>query len=181
MGKRLEKKRLYKLEEYNKEEGGLASLFIFIIDFVYLWKRIVNEVDIKVGINEFTLKLIGLSILSYIIFEIITFPLWYFPKRKRQRIIENGKVHTGKYIDIISRRKLIGKGNERRYKIFIELDDSGLVIEDGHYGEHPGYYIRKNQKCKVYEYNGKFYPDIIYYDPKVNKEKIFEHYEYEEE
>ena len=49
-----------------------------------------------------------------------------------------------------------------------------LVIKDGLYSENPGYYIRKNQQCRVYRYEGKYYPESIYYEPKKDRTYIFD-------
>ena len=172
----MKKSRLYTRNEELRFVGGIFLVIFIVANALHIYVRGLDEIAIKIAIKSMGLLLI---------FETIIFPFWYIPERKKQRAIKYGEVYIGKYCNIFEVTQSVISPHQRRtsYEVQIEVEVNGkkeIVCTDLYYDD-PRYYIVKNQECKVYRYNGKFYPEIIYYNPKAKKEKIFEHYEHEEE
>ena len=176
MGKILKKKKLYRNKDFDRKIEEACLVFIIVFADIYLL--------LKKGINNFTLTIIGITLLFIVFYKVVAILVEYLFKRKKQKIKENGRLYIGKYIAIdkitkLERRRLFRFREVHYYEIIIELNDNGLVIKDGLYSEDPGYYIHKNDVCRVYEYKNKYYPEDIYYTTKNNY--IFDIYEREEE
>lgn len=171
----MKKSRLYTRNEELRFVGGIFLVIFIVANALHIYVRGLDEIAIKIAIKSMGLLLI---------FETIIFPFWYIPERKKQRAIKYGEVYIGKYCDILAVTQSVISPHQRRtsYEVQIEVEVNGkneIVCTDLYYDD-PRYYIVKNQECKVYRYKGKYYPEIIYYDPKAKKEKIFEYYEHEE-
>lgn len=172
----MKKRRLYTRNEELRFVGVIFLIIFIVANALHMYVRGLDEITIKIAISS-------MGILLF--FETIIFPFWYIPERKKQRAIKYGEVYIGKYCDVLAVTQFVISPHQRRtsYEVQIEVEVNGkkeIVCTDLYYDD-PRYYIVKNQECKVYRYKGKFYPEIIYYDPKAKKEKIFEHYEHEEE
>lgn len=172
----MKKIRLYTRNEELRFVGVIFFVIFIAANVLLFYVRGFDEIALKIAISSMGILLI---------FETIIFPFWYIPERKKQKAIKYGEVYIGKYCDITTRKQFVISPHHRRtsYEVQIEVEVNGkneIVCTDSYYDD-PRYYIVKNQECKVYRYKGKFYPEIIYYDPKVKKEIIFEHYEHEEE
>ena len=165
----MKKKRLYTCKEQNRFIGIWLIAFFVVID---LW------IYIKVGYSDLFKKAVMCSVAIYLIIEVASFSSWYFPARKKRKAMENGWLYMGKYVFIEQRIKNSHKheydGSEYMVHIEIEVANEKLIIKDGLYSENPGYYIRKDQQCRVYRYDGKYYPESIYYDPKKDNVYIFD-------
>lgn len=165
----MKKKRLYTYRERDRFTG-VCFLAIFLLMDLFIF--------VKAGYSDIFKMAMVCSFAIYIIIEVASFPGWFFSARKKRKAIENGWLYMGKYVDIEKRVKDSPKhdfyGFLYMIKIEIEVDNEKIIINDGIYGENPGYYIRKNQQCRVYRYEDKYYPEIIYYEPKKDRTYIFD-------
>lgn len=172
----MKKSRLYTRDEDIRFVGVIFLVIILLSNGIHIYIRGLDIISIKIA-------MISMGILLF--FELLHFPFWYIPEKKKQKAIKYGEVYTGKYYDIKTVYQSVISIHQRRscYEVQIEVDLDGekqIVCRDLYY-DNPGYYIVKNQECKVYKYKGKFYPEIIYYDSKTKAEYIFENYEHEDE
>ena len=165
----MKKKRLYTCNEQNRFTGVWLLAFFLFIDFM---------VFKKVGFNDMFKTVVMGSLAIYLIIEVYNFSSWYFPARKKRKAKENGWLYMGKYVFIEQRIRDSHKhkyyGSDYMVHIEIEIANEKIIIKDGLYSENPGYYIRKNQQCRVYRYEGEYYPESIYYEPKKDRIYIFD-------
>lgn len=171
----MKKSRLYTRNEELRFVGVIFLVIFIAANGLLFYVRGFDEIALKIAISS-------MGILLF--FETIIFPFWYIPERKKQSAIKYGEVYIGRYNNVTTEKHFAVSPYQRRtcYVLQIEAEVDGekeIVCTDMYYDD-PRYYIVKNQECKVYRYKGKFYPEIIYYDPKAKKEKIFEYYEHEE-
>ena len=172
----MKKTRLYTRNEELRFVGVIFFVIFIAANVLLFYVRGFDEIALKIAISSMGILLI---------FETIIFPFWYIPERKKQRAIKYGEVYIGKYCDILAVTQFVISPHQRRtcyvLKIEIEIDWKKEIVCNDLYNSNPGYYITKNQECKVYKYRGKFYSEIIYYNPKAKTENIFEYYEHEQE
>lgn len=176
IGVYMKKSRLYTKNEELRFIGVIFLVIYIVANITHIYIRGLDEIAIKVAMGSTGILLI---------IELIIFPFWYIPERMKQKAIKYGEVYIGRYYDIITKKQFVISPHQRRtcyvLKIEIEIDGKKEIVCNDLYNSNPGYYITKNQECKVYKYRGKFYSEIIYYNPKAKTENIFEYYEHEQE
>lgn len=172
----MKKSRLYTRYEESRFISVGFFVIIVIANILHFYLRGFDEIFIKVAMG---------SLGIFLLFEMIHFPSWYIPELKKQKAIKYGEVYVGKYYDIqrVSQFNISPSQKKLCYELQIEIEIDGRkeIVCRSLYYDNPGYYVIKNQECKVYKYKGKFYPEIIYYDSKAKNEDIFNNYVHEEE
>lgn len=159
-------KRLYnRFEEIRYLHIVIAVLeILLIIVCIYVY-----------GINRIFFNSILYTFILFCVLEVIVFCIWYPKEYETKNAINKGKEYKGKVISIYTKeKKTYGPYSSKiayAIKVWYCIDGKPYSVEFGDYSRSPFEYIKVYEKCNVYIYKDKIYPQFFYKKQEAHIEK----------